>query len=163
MFGTPLIAFSIGEATVCSSTSADAPGYTALTVTTGGAISGYWAIGRLRIADKPASTRNTEITAAKIGRSIKKRENMSGFLALFFRGLRRRFCGVGGRGRRSRTFLHRLFRRWLRRRATGGVGDRAGGRGGDRRGELDLPTGHQFGDAVDDHAIAGRQPRIDDP
>src|SRR5258705_6531087 len=76
MFGTPLIAFSIGEATVCSSTSADAPGYTALTVTTGGAISGYCAIGRLRIADRPASTRNTEITAAKIGRSMKKRENM---------------------------------------------------------------------------------------
>src|SRR5438876_6793683 len=76
MFGTPLIAFSIGEATVCSSTSADAPGYTVLTVTTGGAISGYCAIGRLRIAESPASTRNTEITAAKIGRSMKKRENM---------------------------------------------------------------------------------------
>src|SRR5437762_6782501 len=79
MCGTPLIAFSSGDATVCSSTSADAPGYVAVTVTTGGAISGYWAIGRLRIADKPASTRNTEITAAKIGRSIKKRENMSGY------------------------------------------------------------------------------------
>src|SRR5213596_2777922 len=79
MCGTPLIAFSSGEATVSSSTVADAPGYVAVTVTTGGAISGYWAIGRLRIADSPASTRNTEITAAKIGRSIKKRENMSGY------------------------------------------------------------------------------------
>ena len=41
MPGTPLIAFSMGEATVCSSVVADAPGYTASTVTTGGAISGY--------------------------------------------------------------------------------------------------------------------------
>src|SRR5437773_12362716 len=82
MCGTPLIAFSSGDATVCSSTSADAPGYTAVIVTTGGAISGYCAIGRLRIADRPASTRNTEITAAKIGRSMKKREYIVGVLAL---------------------------------------------------------------------------------
>src|SRR5438093_2229072 len=77
MFGTPLIAFSSGAATVCSSVSADAPGYTAFTDTTGGAISGYCAIGSVRIAARPASTRNMEITAAKIGRSMKKRENMS--------------------------------------------------------------------------------------
>src|SRR5258708_30898968 len=76
MFGTPLIAFSIGAATVCSSVSADAPGYTAVTLTTGGAISGYCAIGSVRIAARPASTRNSDITAAKIGRSMKKRENM---------------------------------------------------------------------------------------
>src|SRR5258705_7061740 len=87
MCGTPLIAFSSGDATVSSSTLAEAPGYTALTVTTGGAISGYCAIGRLRIADRPASTRNTEITAAKIGRSMKKRENMFGCpRAYFFAG-----------------------------------------------------------------------------
>src|SRR3989441_7801379 len=66
MFGTPLIAFSISEATVCSSTSAEAPGYTACTVTTGGAISGYCAIGRLRIAARPASTMKMETTAAKM-------------------------------------------------------------------------------------------------
>src|SRR5882672_9945514 len=84
MCGTPLIAFSSGDATVSSSTLADAPGYVAVTVTTGGAISGYCEIGRLRIADRPASTRNTEITAAKIGRSIKKRENMSEFLRAYF-------------------------------------------------------------------------------
>src|SRR6185295_11550740 len=86
MLGTPLMAFSIGEATVCSTTSADAPGYVALTVTTGGAISGYCAIGRLRIADRPASTRNVEITAAKIGRSMKKRENMGGRSCAYFFG-----------------------------------------------------------------------------
>src|SRR6266853_1467621 len=45
-------------------------------VTTGGAISGYWAIGRLRIAARPAITMKIESTAAKIGRSMKKRENM---------------------------------------------------------------------------------------
>src|SRR6185436_7522504 len=74
---TPLMAFSSGAATVCSSTSADAPGYTACTVTTGGAISGYCAIGSERIAARPASTKNTEITAAKIGRSMKNLESMS--------------------------------------------------------------------------------------
>src|SRR5512139_859755 len=77
MPGTPLIAFSSGAATVCSSTSADAPGYTACTVTTGGAISGYCATGSVRIAASPASTMKIEITAAKIGRSMKKRENMA--------------------------------------------------------------------------------------
>ena len=53
MFSMPVIAFSSGAATVCSSTSADAPGYTAGTVTTGGAISGYCAIGSVRIAARP--------------------------------------------------------------------------------------------------------------
>src|SRR5690242_17463955 len=71
------MAFSIGAATVCSITSAEAPGYTACTVTTGGAISGYCAIGRFLIAASPASTMKIESTAAKIGRSMKKRENMA--------------------------------------------------------------------------------------
>src|SRR5882672_10732608 len=51
-------------------------------VTTGGAISGYWAIGRLRIAARPAITMKIESTAAKIGRSMKKRENMWSSLLL---------------------------------------------------------------------------------
>jgi multidrug efflux pump subunit AcrB len=46
------------------------------TVTTGGAISGYCAMGSERIAARPASTRNSEMTAAKIGRSMKKRESI---------------------------------------------------------------------------------------
>jgi hypothetical protein len=45
-------------------------------VTTGGAISGYCAMGRVRMAARPASTRNSEITAAKIGRSMKNLLNM---------------------------------------------------------------------------------------
>src|SRR5262245_16947694 len=48
----------------------------ARTVTTGGAISGYWAIGSTRIAARPAITMKIESTAAKIGRSMKKREIM---------------------------------------------------------------------------------------
>src|SRR5436190_6516929 len=76
MPGTPLIAFSIGEATVCSTVVADAPGYTACTVTTGGAISGYCATGSARMDASPAMMKNVAITAAKMGRSMKKRENM---------------------------------------------------------------------------------------
>ena len=49
----------------------------AVTVTTGGAISGYCAIGRFRIAARPAMTIKTERTAAKIGRSMKNLENMA--------------------------------------------------------------------------------------
>src|SRR5207253_11462805 len=48
----------------------------ACTLTTGGASSGYCGIGSERIDARPASTMNVEMTAAKRGRSIKKRENM---------------------------------------------------------------------------------------
>jgi len=44
-------------------------------VTTGGAISGYCAIGRRCIAARPAITMKSDRTAAKIGRSMKSREN----------------------------------------------------------------------------------------
>src|ERR1700682_3540935 len=46
MFSTPLICCSSGATTVAATTSALAPGYWPLTLTTGGAISGYWATGR---------------------------------------------------------------------------------------------------------------------
>src|SRR5215467_9923419 len=110
MFGMPLMAFSSGAATVFSITSADAPGYTAVTVTTGGAISGYCAIGSVRIAASPASTKNSAITAAKIGRSMKKREIMGSLLALRL-GLG--CCLVGRRGAR------RAWRRSERDRCVG--------------------------------------------
>src|SRR5947208_13314144 len=106
------MAFSIGAATVCSITSAEAPGYTACTVTTGGAMSGYCAIGRLRIAARPASTMKMDSTAAKIGLSIKKRENMGLFLRLRFLllRLRRRLCpGFGDAHRRSRPQAHQAL------------------------------------------------------
>ena len=54
--------------------SAEAPGYTARTVTTGGAISGYCATGSTRIAASPAITMKMDSTVAKIGLSMKKRE-----------------------------------------------------------------------------------------
>jgi hypothetical protein len=50
-------------------------------VTTGGAISGYWAIGSERIAARPATMSNTEMTTAKIGRSMKNRENIGAYSA----------------------------------------------------------------------------------
>src|SRR5438874_7593823 len=96
------MAFSIGAATVCSITSAEAPGYTAVTVTTGGAMSGYCAIGRLRIAARPASTMKTDTTVAKIGLSMKKRENMALLLRFCF-GFRLRLRGLRLLGLRLRS------------------------------------------------------------
>src|ERR1700757_4161246 len=59
----------------------------------GGAISGYCAMGSTRIATRPASAMKMDSTAAKIGRSMKKRENMVGLLLL------RRRAGCSRRGR----------------------------------------------------------------
>jgi hypothetical protein len=53
----------------------------AVTVTTGGEISGYCAIGSTRIAARPARMMKIDRTAAKIGRSMKKRENITCWLA----------------------------------------------------------------------------------
>src|SRR6185295_19284407 len=65
----------------------------AVTVTTGGAISGYCAIGSTRIAASPASTMKIESTAAKIGRSMKKRENTLGYLPVYLAGC---VCAAAG-------------------------------------------------------------------
>src|ERR1700677_4903734 len=74
MFSTPLICCSIGVTTVEATTSALAPGYWPVTLIKGGAISGYCAIGRRTNDNAPRITKTIEITAAKIGRSIKKCE-----------------------------------------------------------------------------------------
>src|SRR5215470_526449 len=74
MFSTPLICCSSGATTVSATTSALAPGYWPLTLTTGGAISGYWATGNRPTATAPRMTKTIETTAAKIGRSMKKWE-----------------------------------------------------------------------------------------
>src|SRR5712671_1686950 len=74
MFSTPLICCSSGATTVAATTSALAPGYWPLTLTTGGAISGYWATGSRPTDTAPRMTKTIETTAAKIGRSIKKWE-----------------------------------------------------------------------------------------
>src|SRR6266850_5761215 len=105
-------------------------------VTTGGAISGYWAIGRLRIAARPAITMKIESTAANIGRSMKKRENMME-LPLFL-------CDDG-----SAAFGRPVLR---------GVGfPRLRFSDSHGRARADLH------DAVHDHAIAGGETRSHDP
>src|ERR1700730_11745542 len=74
MFSTPLICCSSGATTVAATTSALAPGYWPLTLTTGGAISGYWATGSRPTDTAPTMTKTMDTTAAKIGRSMKKWE-----------------------------------------------------------------------------------------
>src|SRR5260370_13498021 len=78
MFSTPLICCSSGATTVAATTSALARGYWPLTLTTGGAISGYWATGSRPTDTAPTMTKTIETTAAKIGRSMKKWERRIG-------------------------------------------------------------------------------------
>src|SRR6185503_131874 len=78
MFSTPLIDSSSGVATVSAITFGLAPGYCALTTTDGGTTSGYSEMGRARSATRPARKMRSEITPAKIGRSMKKRRGSSG-------------------------------------------------------------------------------------
>src|SRR5687767_13884243 len=127
----------------------------ARTVTTGGAISGYWAIGRIRIAARPAITMKIESTAAKIGRSMKKRDIMAVSRLLLVRRLRR------GLVRRLAAGLTiRLACRFASRRAFPVGGRRAVA-------DLHRSTGRshhlQLHHAVHDHAVAGFQAVVDDP
>src|SRR5271169_886194 len=109
MFSTPLICCSSGATTVSATTSALAPGNWPLTLTTGGAISGYWATGSRPTDTAPTMTKTIDTTAAKIGRSMKKWERrMSGS----------RSIGVdlrdGGRCRRGARLLWRNLCAWPR-------------------------------------------------
>src|SRR5580698_1518773 len=90
MFSTPLICSSIGVTTVAATTSALAPGYWPVTLITGGAISGYWAIGSRENDTPPRITNTMETTAAKIGRSMKKCERRISLRLGFVRPLGRR-------------------------------------------------------------------------
>src|ERR1043165_2894133 len=76
MSSTPLTCCSMGAAPVEATTSASAPGYWQLTWTVGGVICGYCASGKEKRATPPASVITIDSTDAKIGRSMKKRENM---------------------------------------------------------------------------------------
>src|SRR5437868_13709255 len=78
MFSTPLTCCSMGAATVSETTWALAPGYWQVTITVGGAIGGYIAMGSAHSAIAPASVITIDRTVAKIGRSMKKRENTGG-------------------------------------------------------------------------------------
>src|ERR1043166_5997586 len=71
MFSVPLICSSSGVATVSAMVWGLAPGNCAVTTTEGGTTSGYSEIGSLVMAIRPARKMMTEITPAKIGRSMK--------------------------------------------------------------------------------------------
>src|SRR4029077_10564800 len=75
MFSRPLTCCSIGCATSSDKVFGSAPGYCAVTTIVGGVISGNCATGKSVKAMQPKSTVTTEITIAKIGRSIKKCDN----------------------------------------------------------------------------------------
>src|ERR1044072_3926464 len=83
MPSTPLICSSIGVATVSAITFGFAPGYCARTTTDGGATSGYSEIGMARIVSRPATKISTDMTPAKIGRSMKNLEMFMAFPPLF--------------------------------------------------------------------------------
>src|SRR5262245_27994546 len=102
MFSTPLICCSSGVTTVAATTSALAPGYCPVTLMTGGAISGYWAIGNRPNDTSPKITNKTKRNAAKIGRSIKDQEMRMGMRALVGHGLQ---AAAGGRVAGLRHFL----------------------------------------------------------
>src|SRR5437763_8283940 len=72
------MASSRGGPTVWASTVGLAPGYTARAVIVGGVTSGYSLIASARIDRRPAARMISDRTTAKIGRSMKKRENRTG-------------------------------------------------------------------------------------
>ena len=62
--------------TALSTVSAEAPMYVDVTVTWGAARLGYCSMGRLGMAMAPTSVMRMEMTLAKMGRLMKKSENM---------------------------------------------------------------------------------------
>src|SRR6266481_519162 len=102
MPSTPLICCSSGEATVSAMTVGFAPGYVARTTTVGGTTSGYSLRGRRKYASAPMTKMMMDITAAKMGRLMKKLEIFMGGSGLLphFRFARIAFltCEGGLRG-----------------------------------------------------------------
>ena len=92
----------MGMPTVCATVCALAPGYTALTCTVGGVMSGYWAMGRIPSVTSPATTMSSANTVAKIGRSMKNFENI-GF------GINQFILVVDGMYFHSIPYLHQRF------------------------------------------------------
>src|SRR6185437_355292 len=132
---------SIGAATAFATSCAVAPGYTAVTCTTGGVMLGYRSMGSECSEKAPSRTIAIEMTAAKMGRRTKK-YLISGPLVMGADPQRR----ARGRGQYRVTA-----------RRTSGVGrrhvcDRVHGRA---RHDLLNPVHHD--------AIAGAQPAADEP
>ena len=69
MSSTPLMASSSGAITDFCTLSPDAPKYCVITITVGGAISGYCSIGKVAKPIIPSSPITTEITVESTGRS----------------------------------------------------------------------------------------------
>src|ERR1041385_894630 len=67
MPGDPLICVSMAVVVVCSTVCASAPVNIPVTLTVGGVMSGYWAIGNVAIAMRPTSTITTDVTMAVTG------------------------------------------------------------------------------------------------
>lgn len=80
MFSTPLMASSRGITTLLSVVCALAPVYVALTLTVGGAMSGYCSIGNDTKPITPNITMRIEITVDSTGRLI----NLSKFMYVRF-------------------------------------------------------------------------------
>src|SRR5262249_11952227 len=103
MFSTPLTCCSIGAATVSATTWALAPGYWQVTLTVGGAIGGYIAMGRVPTARPPAGGIAVHRDRAEIGGAMKKRGEKGGTRAL---------GGGGGGGRPARPRRGRGVLAW---------------------------------------------------
>src|SRR5215467_357654 len=111
MRSTPFTSCSMGVATDCSTASADAPGYVAVTRILGGARNGYCSMDSLRRTTIPNITVRIEMTIATIGRLIKKFDMASAAFCLLARFAgRRRCCGLRCRNHFAsrRYLLHAL-------------------------------------------------------
>src|SRR6202021_815097 len=95
---TPTTCASSGWATLASTTSAEAPGNTPVTVTCGGTMSGNCATGICKSASAPAMVMTNAITIASRGRSTKTAEIMG-------------FCPPAWPRRRREPLDHRGYRR----------------------------------------------------
>src|SRR5207302_8371769 len=114
MFSVPLICSSSGVATVSAMVWGLAPGNCAVTTTEGGTTSGYSEIGSWVMAIRPARKMTTEITPAKIGRSMKNFDKFtSGPLQVSdgldgVQSVRRRLYGLWRNCRAGRQFLQSI-------------------------------------------------------
>src|SRR5262245_63694000 len=72
MLSTPFTCCSIGVATDCSTTSAEAPGYVVSTRIVGGARLGYCSMGSFNNVATPSKTVTIAMTIATVGRRMKK-------------------------------------------------------------------------------------------
>src|SRR5690606_824764 len=107
MSSTPLMASSIGVATVWAITLGLAPGYCARTTIEGGTTLGYSAIGRARMPNRPATRIRIDSTPAKTGRSTKNLEKFMSRPPLPANNVSQHPSRPSGRHRRGRELFIR--------------------------------------------------------